>query len=241
MDPPFGNSLPGMNGSVTSDLFGPGSSLLNVDYDCNTLRQLQEERMKNAALQRQYDEEKNLRKELERELAEMKRYMFADMSSMWAMSNAPVAVEGPASSVLSPTVPSFSPTVAQGTSRFTPTKSSQIARSDIEIRSSIISESIDMLGDKDPLLGDCDMMRDIDVLTAKLFVSPEKTGLKRDTSRHSFGKDDTGNSAPDLSGFEISDGQQQSIGKPSGPSNAAENARKRAEVTPLNIGELEVR
>lgn len=200
------SSLPieGMNGSPVDNLFGSGSCLLSgVGYDGNTLKELQDEKIRSASLQRELSKEKKRRREAERELEDLKKYMFTltDMSSMFGTREShgdePLTLMAPLGmgmgtapgSSLSPDVPSYTPGLANKIlSQNSPLVAPFV---DTELRSDIISGSLELLGEKDILFLDNDIMSDLDVLSAKLFttVSGEAgSASKRESSRHNFGK-----------------------------------------------------
>lgn len=237
-------SLSGLDASIGEDIFRPGSSFLNVDLDNTLAKQLEDEKIKNATLRRELSQEKRLLKEAERELFEMKKYMFTDISLDFGGGGAGKSSQVVRSS-LSPDVPSYTPAI-----RTSPSKAPRDNFSDSKLRQSIVSDSLDIIADKDLLLCDNDVMADLDIMSAKIFSSPERSDSQK-RSRHNFGNTDS-DSTGDLSfappsalspllHAEVSGESHDSIGgKITQSPVVAENAKRRADVTPVNIEELEL-
>lgn len=243
MDDSFGNSLlsggspsnHSLDISTSGDLFRPNSNFLNMQYDHGTAKLLE--------LQRELAQERMLRKEAQRELDELKKYMFTDMSAILTGGLMPTVLETEEtpSSTLSADVPSYTPIRASSTLKSSPFLSSSNFYPSSQVRNNVIRESLDILGNKDLLLCDDDIMTDIDVLAAKKNItSPDKNSGKRDTSRHYFGAESTPLSprthSGDRTNTESPAGSTESVS----PKAIVDSAKKRADVAPLDIDELEV-
>ena len=238
---------------LSGNVFNDTHSLMKspIEYGGGVVKELEEQKMKNATLRRKLAEERNARNKLQRELEEMKKYMFADTTSMLigdddkALSIFPASFSSPVSlTVHTPSTGGPSDTKAL------PLVSVPYIPSDQEIIENLVSTSMDLLNDNDPLHLDEDILSDIDALVVKHPTTPNKNEDLNQQSEIAGANNANANVISNsLATGKMLLSSQTSMTSPESPSSdigntvtpgGTESEKKRANSALLDIEELEV-